>query len=1083
MLLRQHAERLEQEIAALRTHLRQTAELQVWPLADSRQQRDALKQQHSQLPDPGIFRSIAEHAPYGILLAKAEGSITYANAACRAWMGHSAAVGGQIADAFAEDPAMLREVLGSVVEQGIWRGRLRLHAQGNAAPPVHVTAQMIVSAVARPPVLVLTLQDISDLLRAEQALDALHSELEQRVDQRTAELRERETYYRALVHNAADLISISDASGIIRNISPSVTRVLGYRPEEMIGRSGFEFVHPDDVERIFEAYTEHVAIGSSNVASELRFRHRDGTWRYQEAVTTNLLDDPSVQGVIINARDVTARKHVEEKHTMLSHAVQQATDAVLVTDADLDEQGPQIVFFNQAFCHMAGCDEHALHDVRAAAPALGLFADVPALFGAYIGPTLNAKNIFARSFIMAQLPRVLHGLAHEYAMLQHLRRLLQSGEACTGETVNYHHDGSSSYVEWHISPIRDSQGELTHFISLQRDVTARKHAEMLASDQRAFLESLIKDEPLANVFGRLVALLERQRPHMRGAIQVVHEGQLTFSAANSLPAGYIDALDGLPLHESEGPCALAATSGSNVFVGDTAREPRWTQWRLLARAHQIRACWVVPVRVGNTVLGNVMLCTNEPHTPDKRDITLLETVSQMAALAMEQSQLNDQITYHAYYDALTGLPNRARCMEHLQQALHQARQHEHLVAVCFIDLDRFKQINDTLGHLVGDSVLRQAAQRLQAQIADHDTLARMGDDTFALILPRLQTVQEAMRRAQRMLHALAEPFILDERELFMTASIGISFYPQDGTDAATLLKHADHAVHRAKAHDTNTLVCFAPEMTAFAMQRLDLEQQLRRALEQRELVLYYQPQIDLESGAVVGVEALLRWQHPQRGMVSPGEFIPLAEESGLIIPIGAWIIDEVCQQAVAWDQAGLPALRVAVNVSARQLAQECFADHVANALKRSGLDPARLDLEITESMMMHDQQAYRQQIEQVHALGVQVSIDDFGTGYSSLAYLQQFPVDCLKIDQSFVRTLDSEPADTTGPAALVQTIVTLARNFRLRVIAEGVETTTQREFLQQIGCDEGQGYLFARPVPVAELTALLRDSGQSPLAS
>jgi EAL domain-containing protein (putative c-di-GMP-specific phosphodiesterase class I) len=312
----------------------------------------------------------------------------------------------------------------------------------------------------------------------------------------------------------------------------------------------------------------------------------------------------------------------------------------------------------------------------------------------------------------------------------------------------------------------------------------------------------------------------------------------------------------------------------------------------------------------------------------------------------------------------------------------------------------------------------------------------------------------------------------------MTASIGISFYPQDGTDAVTLLKHADHAVHRAKAHDTNTLVCFAPEMTDFAMQRLDLEQQLRRALEQRELVLYYQPQIDLQSGEVVGVEALLRWQHPQRGMIAPGDFIPLAEESGLIVPIGAWIIDEVCQQAAAWERDGLPPLRVAVNVSARQLTQEQFAAHVAAALERSGLNPARLDLEITESMMMHDQQAHRAQLEQVHALGVQVSIDDFGTGYSSLAYLQQFPVDCLKIDQSFVRTLDAEPAAAADPTALVQTIVTLARNFRLRVIAEGIETPRQRDFLRQIGCDEGQGYLFGRPLPAADLAELLHGSCQ-----
>jgi diguanylate cyclase (GGDEF)-like protein/PAS domain S-box-containing protein len=1079
MLLRQHAAKLEQEIAALRMHVRQATDMQAWQLLDARQQRDISRQQHTLSHEGALFRSLVEHAADEMILARADGSITYTNAAYRARTG-AVGLGTQIADIFAEDVATVGEVLQHAVEQGSWQGRLRVHCPECEPVVVAVVIQVVIPASNQPPMLVLVLRDLSDLLRAERELAQLKSQLEQRIEQRTAALHEREMYYRALVYNAADMISISDGAGIIRHISPSVTRLLGYHPDEMIGHSGFEFVHPDDVQWVVEAYTRHVAAAGAGSPSELRFRHRDGSWRYLEAMTTNLLDDPTVQGVIINARDITARKRTEEQRSLLSLAVQQATDAVLVTNACLDEEGPQVVFVNHAFCRMAGCDESLLHG-EAEQAALGLAGDIPSLFGAYTAPVLDSGAVFARSFIMAQHPRVLHGYAHEHAMLQHLRRLLQSGDACAGETVNHHHDGSTFYVEWHISPIRNNAGVVTHFISLQRDVTARKQSEMLANDQRAFLESLVKDEPLINVFGRLIALLERQRPHMRAAIQVLRDGQLSFAAAPGLPDTYVEGLNGMSLDEPEGPCALAAASGQTVLVADTAREPRWPQWRLLARAHQIRACWIEPILVGNTVLGTVMLCTNEPRTPDKRDQTLLETVSQMAALAMEQSQLNDQITYHAYYDALTGLPNRVRFAERLQQAIHQARKQSHLAAVCFIDLDRFKQINDTLGHPVGDSILRQVAARLQSQIADHDTLARMGDDTFALILPRLEHVQDALRCAQNLLHTLAEPFALNDRDLFVTASIGISFYPQDGTDAVTLLKHADHAVHRAKANDTNTLMCFAPEMTDFAMQRLDLEQQLRCALEQRELVIYYQPQIDLASGQIVGVEALLRWLHPQRGMVSPGEFIPLAEESGLIVPIGAWIIDEVCQQAAAWEQDGLPPLRVAVNVSARQLAQDNFAAHVAAALEHSGLDPARLDLEITESIMMHDRETHRYQLEQVRALGVRISIDDFGTGYSSLAYLQQFPVDCLKIDKSFVHTLDTETGAVTDPTALVQTIVTLARNFRLGVIAEGVETPTQRDFLQHIGCDEGQGYLFSRPVPADELAALLRAAGESSL--
>lgn len=441
------------------------------------------------------------------------------------------------------------------------------------------------------------------------------------------------------------------------------------------------------------------------------------------------------------------------------------------------------------------------------------------------------------------------------------------------------------------------------------------------------------------------------------------------------------------------------------------------------------------------------------------------------ALEIARQEAQNALLRLSQQDALTKLPNRSYFQDQLRQAMARAERHERLLAVLFLDLDRFKVINDSLGHAHGDQLIQAVAQRLQASMRQSETVARMGGDEFTLLLEDLTTVEEATFAAQRILDCFREPFAVDGRELFVNTSIGIAIYPFDSADCQTLLKNADTAMYRAKELGRNNLQFYAAEMNARADNRLQLENRLRRALERGEYVLHYQPKLDLHSNAIFGVEALLRWESPELGLVSPLDFIPVLEETGLILPVGEWVLSSACRQAVAWQRMGLP-LRVAVNLSARQFQQENLAGRIGEILRASGLPAKFLALEITESMVMANPGQVVDTLKQLKSMGISLAMDDFGTGYSSLAYLKNFPIDSLKIDRSFVNELP----DNSKDAAIAKTIIALAHNLNLQVIAEGVEHRAQADFLRAHGCDAIQGYLVSRPVPAQQISALLQNS-------
>lgn len=434
----------------------------------------------------------------------------------------------------------------------------------------------------------------------------------------------------------------------------------------------------------------------------------------------------------------------------------------------------------------------------------------------------------------------------------------------------------------------------------------------------------------------------------------------------------------------------------------------------------------------------------------------------------ERQEVERQNFRLAYYDTLTGLPNRALFYARLEQVLSQAHRNRSHGALLLLDLNRFKNINDSFGHTSADALLKEVGRRLSITLRKEDVISRLGGDEFVIALLDIKHREHAGHVAQKLLAALSEPFHIDHHEVLLSASIGISLLPEDGHDTETLLKNADVAMFLAKKLGNSTHVFYSQEMNPHSFELLKLEGNLRRAIERGEFHLNYQPQLDLASGCITGAEALLRWNHPEEGMISPSQFIPVAEETGLIIPIGEWVIDAACRQIREWKDQGLPPVRIAVNLSARQFSA-ALPKTILGIIARHGIPNDSLELEITESMLMHNTDSVVAMMREFGEAGILMALDDFGTGYSSLSYLKRFPIDNLKIDQSFVRGIPDDQDDS----AIARAIISMAKNLRLSVVAEGVETAEQLEFLREAGCDEIQGYYFSRPIPADEFAALL----------
>lgn len=599
------------------------------------------------------------------------------------------------------------------------------------------------------------------------------------------------------------------------------------------------------------------------------------------------------------------------------------------------------------------------------------------------------------------------------------------------------------------------------------DITTRKHLEDLNLGQQHLLQMVAQNMPLGVTLKALVDLVAQQIPGASCAVLAPTLTGLDVLASLNLPEAFLRRMEGYVLLKEERP--EGASSLKSLKLHDLRQGGDWEPFGELLPG--LSGCWALAIfSGGQNPIGFFLLGLDEARPPRSWEMKLLEMTGRMIGLSLEHQTLTETLAHKAQHDPLTGLPNRLLFADRLAQAMALAQRRGRSVGVISLNLDGFKDINGTLGHAVGDTVLQDVAHRLKGALRDTDTLARMGGDDFLVLLTELADSRDAAKVAKKCAEAFRLPFPVRGYGFFLTASMGISLFPEDSEDPAALLRYADAALRGAKSQGRDVIQFYTPEMNTRARERLDLENHLRQAVHGRGFTLHYQPQFHAD-GRLLGFEALLRWTHPTLGTIPPSRFIPLAEETGLILPLGAWVLEEACRQMAVWHRAGFKGLRMAVNVSLFQFEKEGFLDSVAEVLGTCGLETSFLELELTESLVMKDAGGAASRLAALREMGVQVAIDDFGTGYSCLSYLQSLPIDTLKIDQSFVRDISATRGE--GSNAIVETIVALGHNMGMMLVAEGVETEDQLAFLKSLGCQAIQGYLLGKPMPVDQCEAML----------
>lgn len=625
----------------------------------------------------------------------------------------------------------------------------------------------------------------------------------------------------------------------------------------------------------------------------------------------------------------------------------------------------------------------------------------------------------------------------------------------------HHKDGSRMTLE-SIFKVLDTPA-VKGIVVNSRDITQRKQEENLRNGISHVLEMIATDAPLHDVLNKLLKIIESQSDGILCAImlRVENDAHMRFAAGPGIPIECVSALEQTTLAEGE----------LSSWV-DIRQDAHWVPYRQLAASHGLHAYYSKPILSSQgSVLGVFNMYFRENRVPSDAEIRMGLSAIRLAAISVERHHANEKIGHMAYHDALTGLPNRTLLKDRVNQAIVHAQRIKDGAAILFIDLDQFKLINDSLGHHIGDKLLQAVAQRLQGCMRKDDTLARFGGDEFVLLLMAPADGYSAGQVAEKIRDALQVAVTVEGQELHVGCSIGISLYPHDGSDAETLMRNADIAMYHAKEKGRGNFQYFTPDLNVVAQYRHSIAHQLRQAIAKNEFSLAYQCQVDMQSGAIFGMEALLRWHQPQRGYVAPQKFISIAEDTGLILPIGEWVLREACRQLRLWLDDGNPHLCMSVNLSVRQVLQPDIVSLVARILDETGLPPFALSLEITENILMLPLQENLMTLKKLSHLGVKLSLDDFGTGYSSLSYLQRFSLDMLKIDQSFVRGIGHDESDM----AITHAIIAMARTMDLKVIAEGVETLEQAAFLRQHGCHSAQGFYYGKPVPAERVTELLKN--------
>lgn len=696
---------------------------------------------------------------------------------------------------------------------------------------------------------------------------------------------------------------------------------------------------------------------------------------------------------------------------------------------------------------------------------------------------------------LALKPNQLVGLSlPDYFRANGPNSLLIAGHerALKGEPGTYEHQWETRTFSSHLEPLRSADGTIIGTMGIALDITERKRAEALLIGEKDLLEMISRGDSLATVLDTLARTVENHSAGIYCAILLLDPDRgLRQAAGPSLPETYTRGL-GFSTGLSAGPIGAAAFAGKPVIISDLAGDAAWENYRELALSHGFSSFWSLPVlSTSGAVMGSLDIYCCDAREPSALELDLAERAADLVAIATERKRAEQEMLYKSVHDSLTKLPNRVLFLDRLHREFNRAKRHpEHKFAVLFIDIDGFKKINDSLGHSIGDQLITAIGRRLteSLRLSDvvsriavdgaewpegEDVVARFGGDEFTVLLDDIKDPTDAIRAAERIQNVVAAPYKLESHELYISASVGIALSTTPRETADDLLRDADIAMYRAKSLGKARVEIFDTAMHMSAVNRLNLETDLRKAIERKEFRLFYQPIVSLQSGRIAGFEALLRWQHPTTGLVEPTEFITVAEETGLIVPIGKWALREACEQLRLWQclySSGLR-LTMSVNVSAKQFTQPDLFEEIGAVLHETGIQPSTLELEITESVAMEDAEKTSDILSRLKSFGVRLAIDDFGTGYSSLNYLRRLPFDTLKIDRSFILNIGND----SDNCEILKVIVMLARNLALDVVAEGLETAEQVRHLQSLNCEFGQGYIFSKPKDEESIGRFLAD--------
>jgi diguanylate cyclase (GGDEF)-like protein/PAS domain S-box-containing protein len=817
-----------------------------------------------------------------------------------------------------------------------------------------------------------------------------------------------------------------DLDGVLRHANRNYLQLLGLSQDQALGRSHQSFCTAAQVHSgAHAALWSQLRAGQAHSGVVERVRS-DGSSCWLEATYTPVCDAQGQLTQILKvATDVTQRHLQEQAHQQhlerLSLVADASDAAVIISDSQ-----SRIVYVNGGFSRMFG---------------------------------------WTQEEVLGQAPIALLAPQMQETFTEQYRSELRGGKPVWSEEIVVGKQGQRYWAKVTSNPVINDQGVWSCTVSVLTDITRSKMHEAL---QHRVLEAMAREQPLSEVLDMVCLEVERIAPEVTASIlEVDAQGLLHPLASPSLPSSYSALLDGVAIGPEVGSCGTAAWRNAPVLVTDIATDPLWRDYKHLILPLGYQACWSTPIcGTAGKPIGTFAFYY--------RDVTagvasayhqqLVDACTHLCALALEREHTRARIRQLAFYDGLTGLPNRSLLQANADQAMAAAARNDEQLAVLFIDLDRFKQVNDSMGHPAGDELLRVVAARLQKVLGPGDIAGRLSGDEFVAVLPQCDA-ERVTNTIERLQEQLAEPLVLADNALAISASIGIAMFPADGRDMETLLHRADMAMYQAKSSGRGRFSFFSSEMNRLAQERLALENALRKALQGGELRLHYQPQVDLASGQLYGVEALARWTHPQLGEISPARFIPLAEECGLIADLGRWAVGEACRQLAAWRTQGLAVPAVSVNLSPSSFHNLDLPRMIADTLDRHALAPKDLTLELTESILLDTNPSTMKTIEEVHAHGVRLSMDDFGTGYSSLSYLRRLPVSELKLDRSFVADLEHDEA----ARALSSAILGIGQSLRLTVVAEGVETPVQNIMLREQGYPVAQGFLFARPLAPQDL--------------